>query len=337
MDAPNTSPDMLKSVAAAVRAWQQKGGAKAVIDKTTVLSMIDNTRLSIAGLEELQNNPELRSYVGNRLSTLSGGPSGPGTKQARDIYRQFLKDLGGGPAFNEEHRSPLSALMVALGEITEDQSKISDNLQKLFGSEKITGTNIRLSHALVLGYLLVTDRVVEWIGLLIQLVENQDTTIPKWIGRRLTEDVGLVADFCRIVYHRINNADIMTEVAKIKAAGDDRFIVTDDQDIGDYGTGTDVSGALSMGAMGFGIRNPFLMIGDLISRFFRARYERNKNMQQWLKTKISLLELQRQRVEESDPRYKQYQEALDYYSNEMNRLQQRIDSYERNLEDPSAQ
>lgn len=299
---------------------------KKTVDRIGLGQMLETVEYQVTTLLDTGLTVSNTSKLYDQLTQSSATTNGKKAHDAYALYRRTIKSQ----AAAAESRSFLLSVATALQVLLVDIHLVQHNFTAIFGKggSSMPTEDLKVSHAVVLGYLDAARQISTWTLNLIQCLglEKSDT-VPGYVTSALaseTENIGLlVTALCS----RPRQVTIMIEINNLKTGAHDLYLTQDGATIDQYGHDANYSPAVQAGLRGF-MRSPQRMIGDMIIRIQTERYNQAVTYRQWLQAKLALLNLQAAGTAPDSPQFAQLKKIIENFERQLVDFEERIRRYE---------
>lgn len=303
------------------------------LDKNDIALLIKNnleTHQSVAYALSLLSDKEMSDWI--RESVLPGMKSC--TSSAKNVYPQYTKMLIG-KAAQEERKRPLGALLAANQGYIKILTEIDKNLDKLVEEKSITMWNVRMSHLAVLGLLKQSDVVANFTAYLYafmsRLASQTTGSIPKYREKYMLDNVDKVTKFVNDLLDKKGAYVFMRDIDTMKR--EQRDIV-----LGATGNLTGWSKGVNISRFSIGFLdalmsflswiNIFSIALDAWDNYKLAKYEKNKEIKEWLEGHVALLRMDLEGMDKSSPQYTKMVNIIQAYDDKIAEYDEKINAFE---------
>jgi hypothetical protein len=301
------------------------------ISKHDVLDLIDNNLITLRlVVSTYESHTALFKYIQTELLS----PSKPDTENSvlRGLYNGYVQALGSGAA-RVESAAILRTVYAAAKFVLAEHEAMRNNFDLLFkdGTDDgaITLEQLKLSHAVIFGFINLSSLLADWFCFFIGQIDGrpgETLRVPLYREKVLRESGKTVANFVDDVLARGASVSIVGLVQSVRKVGD-VAIYTDAATLDSYANINDYPGVMRfMGA--FTSFQPILMLRELLGSFARDRYKRNLAMREWVQAKMIILQMDADKLDPASPEYQRQKQILQRYSDELSKLDAKIDRYE---------
>jgi hypothetical protein len=313
--------DALRKIGKLISDAFSSGSEKKSIEKEAILSLIGNSQMAVDAVLAINKAGIFSAYSNTFRTALSS----PGFKTA---YEAYSRALG--------YREPdgvLSSVYEAMLVASKDLEEIQEKFKWLFDS----GTNevdidldqIRVSHAATLGYIHNINVAAEWYCYMVSMV-NTPRDLEKVPGYRpvfVVDNVDTVATLVKYIRVR-GKKTFLGDMQAMSEKQHDVFLISNGKTFDTYTHEKDYSHNILPMFGGFTILTPFLWATDLYFTIGRMYYDRNKALRQWMLTKVSIIQMDLNKVDPESPEYVRLIKVLDSYSAMITTYDRKIAEYE---------
>lgn len=324
---------IIDALGEAARQSAQRGEALRAA-KSAVLTVADSNLVLLNELHQLFLAEREVGYRGIfwALDQALRRPSNPLDRRLAELYeRVYAPQLTGRFAVLERRRR-FAAIEEAVTLMLADHALVRQHFQALFAQNGayLSEQDIKISHAIVLGYLEACRVALDWIVFLIQNVALPDTVRPlKYQLDFLEHHAEFTGVFADELGARRFGATILTQVEDLKRRGVDVYLVAGGQVVSAYASDSDYTRGDRLAlSRWLSVRNWIVAFADGFLVLQRNRYERNKELAETLKQKVALLTLQLQNVDPKSPDYQKQLQVITNYQAIIAQLDKRIAEYE---------
>lgn len=326
--------DIFKFVSDTISTFFKKHDKADPIDKQDILNRVDNNTILLRlVVETYEKNTSLLKFVQTDLLNANGVDKN--NIELRKIYTTYFTSLNH-IARQHESTNLLESLYQAAKLVLADNQAILDNFDLLFknGTDvgDITLEQIKLSHAVVFGFINLSELLSDWFCYFIGQITGQPDNsyrVPPYRMDVVRESSTTVSDFVNDVLLRGTSNNIISLVQSVKKAGD-VAIYTESASLNSYASINDYPGTARY-IKQFGSFQPILMIREMFSNATRDKYKRNVIMRDWIQAKIIILQMDRDKMDPESREYQQQVRVLKKYSDVLAKLDQKISQYEKSF------
>lgn len=305
-------------------------GKKSSVDKSAVLSAVDNNQVLLDALVRKLATPDgAKALQRVNQALVKEKASGPIATTLRDAYAGFVKALVQVPR-SAERGGAFTSVVEALGALQKDHALIRSHYAQLLeqpGAE-IPLEQLKVAQMVVFGYIGATNLLLQWFSYIIYLTDlPADTRAPGYLVAYVKDSAGPAAEVINMLASRGHNGTVLTEVERIRRDGADVYLTTNGATLAQYASPDDYTPSARAAMQGF-FRDPRLWLGDAILTIQHLRYQRNKAMKEWLEAKIALINLQQAGADPDSERYRQLEQQLAYYTQVIADYDKKVKDYE---------
>ena len=316
----------LSKIGAAISSMLSRSAAPS-IDKTAVLTMIDGNIVAFDGFDRIAGGDAERQRKLYTALTQGAGGDPKTAKVLAAAYTRFSQHLDY-KIKNSEAKRFLSGLSTAVRLFRRDHEEIKERFEDLFGTDtpSLSLDEVRTVHAVILGYLERVRRAMEWINLVIGLIDVPEGTHPPgYMLEVIANNTDKVAATFNTAARR-GTITLLSEIERMKRAGGDVFVITDGSTLDHYARDSEFRGVEDemLGMIG----NPILLIHGLVASWARMFYDWNVETREWITARMSLLQLQMQSVDPASPEYQRALTIYQKYTQQLAVLEEKIRRYE---------
>lgn len=228
--------------------------------------------------------------------------------QCKGVYESYLKVIRG-KAAGEERKRPLGSLLEANASFAKLLGEISNKIDYLFDNDSVDIFNVRMSHIAILGLMRQSEMVLNFSAYLYSFMSRVDSrsavSIPKYRDKFLVERCDRVATIVSLLLDKKGPYNFLREVDTIRKKNADlvlgatgRFQFTDSVVNSNY-----TPSFLDNLASALSCLNIFGAALDAWDDYRLAKYERNKEIKEWLETHVTLLRMDLADVDKTSPEY----------------------------------
>jgi hypothetical protein len=295
-----------------------------LVDKNDLLSLIDNSLKAMNDLTTLSTSNKIINELIKR------NPKSISNHSFKTAYAAYTKAIG-----KSESDDYFSYIFKSAEKFLSDLESIRDNFELFFSS----GTNpadieidqMKATHAALIGYVVGLEKLYMWYIYMVSLIEHQgdNESVPKYREKFVLHFASMIGGFIKYVLIRPSNKNIINDIQDIKSGGHDVFLTTNGKTIDTYTHPTDYTPQIH-GMFGYfnyffaAFRGVSQFVAD-ISRYF---YDQRKLSQEWMLTKVALIQMQLNNVSPENPEYEKLEKILKSYSTMITDNAQKIAEYE---------
>lgn len=298
-------------------------------DKMEIYTAIDNNLALLGGFLSTVEDPGKRDLVEKMGEMLTGRPATPLDRQLAEIYREYQLSLSG-PARADERELFLGSLVAAFKVFRDDHLLLQRHFVKLFdaNSGKIAVDQMRVSQAVVVGYVETVTVVANWASYLIGLIGlPEDSRPPGYMVKFLQDNGELVRTTINTLADRSRSATILSELEELKVGGHDVALVAGGVAIDTFAEDRDYSDAVQVALLGF-TRSLPMMVYDRITVIRQNQYRKNKEMKEWATQQMALIQMRLAGVDAESDDYKHQLRVVENYAAIISDLDRKIAAYE---------
>ena len=255
------------------------------------------------------------------------------TSACSGSYDNYCKALTGRAAA-EENRAPLASLAKANNTCADLLEEVLKGIDTLFEEEHITIYDVRLSQVAILGIIRKSDLLLKFssylYSYLVRIATDNTENIPRNRDLLLSENAQRVGQICSEILNRSNSYSFLKEVDGLRrdqsdlvlgASGDFKFNGFVNRHKFSFSIMDNIASALSC-------LNFFSAALDAWDDYKLSRYERNKEIREWLGTHVALLKMDLANTDVNDPKYVKLQQIINAYDDKIAEYDKVIDEFE---------
>ena len=297
-------------------------GGKQAANKLNITRSLDTTRTLVSNImDELNKSEDVLKYIMTS--------NNPNNKTAMALYAKYIKNIKSS-AGRDDSRIYLNSALLALRIIEKDLMYIDDKFNDIF-KDLTDPEDMKVSHAYVLGYLHLSDKLVSFVTNMLYLIDiSTKSTKYKYVEKDVEKDVLIVSEFVTNLFSRKVPASVSNDIKIIKSgkqSAGNVLLMIDGKSLGEYVSESDYEIMVSS-TLAQGITNPFFWLGTAIISYQHTKYENQKKKSEWIKAKISMLHMNMSNVDENSEDYLRQQKILNAYERMISDLDQKISKYE---------
>ena len=295
-------------------------------EKITILNMVDNNLVQLQTVQSLfQDYPQI-------ITAIPGFLANDLNKSLQNIYTKYCQLLNTQQRLLERNK-PFQTISDTVTFVIRDHQLIRDQFNSLFddGTDagEITPEQFRLSHAVIMGYLILSRTLADWFSFFYGTMAGQPIEAhrdPAYRLQEITDSTQQVASFVQDVLQRGKAATIIDLVRRVRQTGD-VAVYSDAAPLSSYANAATYPGISNY----VQILSPFqaiLWVRELFVQVDRYFYKRNVAMREWLQTKAAILQLDMAQIDSNSPEYQRLLKILQNYSAIIADLDKKIAKYE---------
>jgi hypothetical protein len=322
--------DIFRSISDTVANLFSSHKAVDPVHKNDVLDLIDNNLILLREMVSTFDQVSLLKYI--RTELLPNNGSNKANTALQQVYTTYLAKLTG-VAKHQEQSGKLQSLSAAVRIVLADHEAMRAQFDNLFkdGTDpsEIALEQMKLSHAVIFGYINLSSLLADWFFFFIGQLESQRGEVMRTPAYRMNvvrESGPTVAAFVVDVLQRGPTRGIFSLVQTVKSAGD-VAIYTDAATLDSYANINDYPGIRQF-LNPFVVFQPILLLREFLSGFARRAHRRNITMREWVQAKLVILQMDAQNMDPQSPEYLRQQQLVQNYSNELSKLDAEIARYE---------
>lgn len=240
----------------------------------------------------------------------------------RDTYLNFVKALHG-KASSEERTRALGALQKANAAYAKVLQEISNNIDKLMEEEAVDVFHIRVTHIAALGIIRQSDAVCNYTVYLYTLMTraaiHEVAGIPKYRLVYLRDHTPDVANYVSDILDKKGIYTFLNDVKTLRSRAAD--VVLGASGSFDFRPGN-LSGFympnfIDTLTSALSALNIFRAAMDAWDDYQLAKYERNKEMKEWLESHVALLRMDLTDMDQTSPEYIQMTNIIQAYDDKI--------------------
>ena len=281
-----------------------------------------------AALSALENQM-LRDWA-NRVKSKLKKRSNDSASKAYDIYLTNLR----GSAISAERSVPLSSLYKANKEYIGLLNEISKKIKTILENDTVELHNMRMSSFAVIGLLRNSSLVARFstylFSYLTKISADIASNIPGYITLYLTNNAALAAKYVSDILDKKGDYLFLREVNSMKANNRD-FILGLNGATATHqflGSGGIVSDILENVLNALRSLNIFTIALDKWDDYKLARYEKNKELKQWMEQHVSLLQMDLNNMDPTSPEYQRTVSIINAYDAKITEYDEKIIEFE---------
>lgn len=255
------------------------------------------------------------------------------TSAAKNVYDDYLKDING-KASSLERTRPFQSLRKANEEYEKILEAISKKIDELIENESIDVFNVRMTHMAVLGILRQSDKVIQFSSYLYafmtRISSRSTSSIPKYRENYLIQNEKQVAKIVSDIIDKRGPYEFLREVNSLRNKQADfilgatgRFDFTSHVVMSNFSSSflDNILSALSC-------LNFFGAAMDAWDDYKLAKYEKNKEIKEWLENHVTLLKYDLMEMDKTSPEYMQLLNIIKAYDEKIVEYDKKIIAFE---------
>lgn len=254
--------------------------------------------------------------------------------KCKDVYDNYRKLLSG-KASTAESKCPFSSLAEANTTYAKILQEIYRNIDKLFETESITIYDCRISQLAILGILRQSDTVLTYtcylFSFMTRVVSGDIGNIPRNRDIFLIDNTEKVANTVNNVLNKMANYSFLTEIDQLRRRQSDLILGVDKSfNFLPYISRHNFSFSIldnlftALSSLNF-----FSAAMDAWDDYRIAKYERNKEIREWLSTHVALLKMDLANADPNSPEYVRLQGIINAYDDKIAEYDKAIDDFEK--------
>lgn len=284
---------------------------------------------SLEEVSEGMSDKEVKDWIKDSVSIT--------LKQSKSPIKNILLDFGSeltGKAVVFERERPLSSLIEANREYAKLLGNIAKNLDKIMEDGFVEIYNSRLSTISLLGLIADSDTLINFTmylyTFLVRASVGDYDSIPKYRTVYLLDNYSAAASIVNNMCNHKGRFEFLSNVNRLQQKGLDLVVSKD----GEFG----VNEQVTAGFIGEGLLitigsalskiNIFDAVGKWIDDYKFSKYNRNKEIREWIRTHVSLLKIQLAEAEPSSREYTKLFNIIRAYDTMIAEYDEKIADYE---------
>lgn len=253
------------------------------------------------------------------------------SKNVYDDYRKLLN----GKAATMESKCPFASLAEANAIYVKILQELYKNIDTLFVTENVTIYDCRISQLAVLGILRQSDTVLTYTCYLFSFMTRVATgdisNIPRNRDIFLVDNTEMVANAVNNVLNKMANYSFLTEIDQLRRRQSDLVLgASKDFNFLPYVSRHNFSFSfLDNLFTALSNLNFFSAAMDAWDDYRIAKYERNKEIREWLSTHVALLKMDLANTDPNSPEYVRLQSIINAYDDKIAEYDKIIDDFEK--------
>jgi hypothetical protein len=217
--------------------------------------------------------------------------------------------------------------------IENDLKLIMEQFDTVFSNDVSIG-ELRVSHAYVMGYIVLTQKLVGFTYsnmALLATFRSRDTQMPRWILRDATEDVEALGEFVGALLRRRHqlSKNIITDIRDIRRNREaDVLLQQNNATLDTYVEEQQFSFEAQISIASGLSFNPAVWISSMIIAVERHRLNLRRKQAEFIVIRMAILEMELSDVDQNDPEYKRKRQIIDKYGNMLSDIRKKIDDVE---------
>jgi hypothetical protein len=318
--------DVFKTISEKITGMVKTHKTPEAIDKNEILNLIDNNMIALKVVTDTYDaNADLFTFIQTDLLTTFKDNA-----MMQTYYRAYQSGLNS-IAKQQENNGLLKSLSTAATLVMADHVQMRDQFVSLFNDGTdvgdITLEQMKLSHAMLLGFINLSNLLTDWFCFFVGSLHGQTTTgvrFPPYRETMVRDSTATVADFVNDVLLRGTSRNIITVVKSIRKIGD-VALYTKAATLDTYANINDYPG-LSRFMRSF---SPILFIRETLGSISHWFYRRNLTLRDWMLAKTMVLRMDMQKIDPNAPEYQKQQQIVQRYSDLLATLDKQISAYEK--------
>lgn len=253
---------------------------------------------------------------------------------AKNVYDELVKSYRG-KAANDERARIMGALLEANRDMLKIMQEISTKLDKLVDEEAITIWNIRMSYVAILGIMRQSDMLCRFTTYLysymIRLSSQTDRSIPRYREAYLCDHVQKVAYLVTQIRDKKGPYTFLHEVDTLRRKNADLVLgATGSFNFGNFAVMSNYSiSFLDNIITALSCLNIFGAAIDAWDDYQFAKYEKNKEMKEWLENHTALLRMDMEDMDKTSPEYQRLVTIVKTYDEKIAEYDRDIQEFEK--------
>jgi hypothetical protein len=226
----------------------------------------------------------------------------------------------------QPNRKPQEVILSVLDIIQSDLSLLYKNFKTIFSVAELSVEELKLSHALAIGYITQVRIFLTWVNdltLITFLVTDGDKPAPYLIAR-CEKNTPSVIQISTSILLRPGNVNIISDITSIRnGVGDPKLSIggiTIDQHMDDSALNN-----RSITTLGFLTVSRYM---DVYINIIRWLHERDLKIKEWMRSRSTLLIQELNGLDPNSEEYRRQSEIIEKYAIEIRKLDARIEQYE---------
>ena len=299
------------------------------IQKLDVLSRIESLSTLSTSMADVFNNPKTVAKLQLALRAPKGSPKT--ILSFQEVYRVYISDLSSALR-SAEHASAFSTIGRSATRLNAGLIALGKAFATIFdedGSE-IDPTSLNVSQAMALGYLDNAQTFLTWTSYVLNMGLSDlpgSAEVPPYQEEWAMVNLGSVVKFVTSLFNLLPKTTIVDQIQKVRSTNRDAALATNGNTLDQYASENDYTGGETVSLDGF-MRSPALMIGQKRINWERSQADQLKQLQNWLRNKITLLQLNLARTNPDDPTYRHTQKLVENYMKDLSDTARKLSQYE---------
>jgi hypothetical protein len=322
-----------KDIAGSIRGFMSAHRNKS-LKSGDMLQALAGASESAASLRETLDKVKVQLDGLNTLLQSNQRPANKQCQEALASYQNFLKIVASVSNTRKYDKlTPFQPIRDVISLIESDLNLVMDQLDTIFSSD-IAVTELRVSHAYVMGYVTLTQKLIGFTYgsmALLATYKSSDAQMPRWILRDATNEVEAIAEFVAVLILRSNQRrkTIITDIQDIRQKREADILLmsngtTLDAYVEEHQFSRESHIAITSG-MTF---NPAVWISSVIIAIERYRLDLRRKQAEFIVIRMAILEMELSEVDPKDPEYQKKRKIIDNYGNMLSTIRKKIDDVE---------
>lgn len=325
--------DTFKKLAAAMSKFIKDKIKIRSIDKVELQQLLRDNIEGHRSIEKIMSNfsdKEMTDWFRN-LMDRAGKTN---NNLCKNVYTNYLKEIRG-KATGLERKRPLGSLLEANQSFGKILEEISKKIDYLIENDSVTLFNVRMSFLAILGILRTSDRVLSFsiylYSYLTRIESRSTASIPKYRDQFLIDNVHSVATSVSLILEKKGPYNFLQDVETIRKKNADLVLgATGNFDfLGSIVNSNYTPSFLDNLLSALSCLNIFGAALDAWDDYRLAKYERNKEMKEWLETHVSLLRMDMSGMDKTSVEYMKLVDIIKAYDEKIAEYDKDISDFEK--------
>jgi hypothetical protein len=322
-----------KDIASSIRGFMSAHRDKS-LKSSSMLQALAGAAESTASLGDTLEKVQSSLSSLNMQIRSSRRPENKQCQAALASYQSFLKTVS--QVANTRKYAltrPYMPIKDVLPVIENDLKLIMEQFDTVFSNDVSIG-ELRVSHAYVMGYIVLTQKLVGFTYsnmALLATFRSRDTQMPRWILRDATEDVEALGEFVGALLRRRHqlSKNIITDIRDIRRNREaDVLLQQNNATLDTYVEEQQFSFEAQISIASGLSFNPAVWISSMIIAVERHRLNLRRKQAEFIVIRMAILEMELSDVDQNDPEYKRKRQIIDKYGNMLSDIRKKIDDVE---------
>lgn len=248
------------------------------------------------------------------------------------LYNKYVGKLRG-KAKETELNGVFNSFITTASKFTEILTNIDKDLDDLFGSDKISIGNTKMSHVVIIGAieesLTFADFCLYLFNGIVSDVTDELEAVPPYRTKFIEDNLSIVASIVNRIFTKTGADAYKACIANMKKENTNLLLLNEDNKSNTQFLKANSFniGSKNLLTSGFINKNIFRWFGELLANRTHAKYQRMEREKEWMEAQVAVLKLDLDDTNPDDKQYRKMIKVIEAYDDLISKSDKKINSY----------